>query len=56
MPHHNGDRVPRRDVRTRRIRFSYPDGSLRRHYVDGVADADRRPLVLTPVGVGQVAT
>lgn len=27
--------VPHRDVRTRRIRFSYPEGSLRRHYVDG---------------------
>lgn len=27
--------VPHRDVRTRRIRFSYPQGSLRQHYVDG---------------------
>jgi predicted metal-dependent hydrolase len=27
--------VPRRDVRTRRIRFDYPDGSLKRHYVSG---------------------
>jgi len=35
MPHHNGHPVPRREVRTRRIRFSYPEGSLRRHYVDG---------------------
>ncbi len=30
-----GTPVPHRDVRTRRIRFSYPEGSLRRHYVDG---------------------
>lgn len=27
--------VPHRDVRTRRIRFSYPTGTLRQHYVDG---------------------
>ena len=27
--------VPHRDVRTRRIRFSYPEGSLHRHYVQG---------------------
>lgn len=27
--------VPHRDVRTRRIRFSYPEGSLDRHYVQG---------------------
>src|SRR5688500_7695382 len=27
--------VPHRDVRTRRIRFSYPRGSLQKHYVDG---------------------
>ncbi|WP_203337362.1 metal-dependent hydrolase [Nocardioides limicola] len=27
--------VPHRDVHTRRIRFTYPAGSLRRHYVDG---------------------
>ncbi|MEJ7635726.1 metal-dependent hydrolase [Aeromicrobium sp.] len=27
--------VPHRDVRTRRIRFSYPEGSLQRHCVDG---------------------
>lgn len=27
--------VPRRDVHTRRIRFRYPSGSLRRHYVEG---------------------
>jgi predicted metal-dependent hydrolase len=27
--------VPRRNVRTRRIRFEYPSGSLQRHYVDG---------------------
>jgi predicted metal-dependent hydrolase len=27
--------VPPRDVRTRRIQFSYPAGSLRRHYVEG---------------------
>ncbi|MGH3412185.1 MAG: metal-dependent hydrolase [Marmoricola sp.] len=26
--------VPHRDVRTRRIRFSYPTGSLHQHYVD----------------------
>lgn len=30
-----GTPVPHRDVRTRRIRFSYPEGSLDRHYVDG---------------------
>ena len=28
-------RVPARDVRTRRIGFDYPSGSLSRHYVDG---------------------
>ncbi|HEU5006274.1 MAG TPA: metal-dependent hydrolase [Jatrophihabitantaceae bacterium] len=28
-------RVPARDVRTRRIKFDYPTGSLDRHYVDG---------------------
>ncbi len=27
--------VPHRDVRTRRIRFAYPQGGLDRHYVDG---------------------
>jgi predicted metal-dependent hydrolase len=27
--------TPKRVVRTRRIRFDYPTGSLRRHYVDG---------------------
>jgi predicted metal-dependent hydrolase len=27
--------VPKRTVRTRRIRFDYPSGSLNRHYVDG---------------------
>lgn len=27
--------VPHRDVRTRRIAFSYPTGTLRQHYVDG---------------------
>ena len=27
--------VPHRDVRTRRIRFAYPQGSLDKHYVDG---------------------
>jgi predicted metal-dependent hydrolase len=27
--------TPKRTVRTRRIRFDYPRGSLRRHYVDG---------------------
>ncbi len=27
--------VPHRDVRTRRISFSYPTGSLHQHYVDG---------------------
>lgn len=27
--------VPHRDVRTRRIRFAYPQGALRKHYVDG---------------------
>lgn len=27
--------VPHRDVRVRRIRFSYPQGGLRKHYVDG---------------------
>lgn len=27
--------VPKRNVRTRRIRFDYPSGSLDRHYVDG---------------------
>ncbi len=27
--------VPHRDVRTRRIRFSYPQGALDKHYVDG---------------------
>ncbi len=27
--------APHRDVRTRRIRFSYPQGSLERHYVQG---------------------
>ncbi|MCW2856296.1 MAG: hypothetical protein JWR52_1911 [Marmoricola sp.] len=27
--------VPHRDVRTRRIRFSYPTGSRHQHYVDG---------------------
>lgn len=27
--------VPRRDVHTRRIRFAYPTGTLRQHYVDG---------------------
>lgn len=27
--------VPHRDVRTRRIAFSYPSGALRQHYVDG---------------------
>ena len=26
--------VPHRDVRTRRITFSYPTGTLRQHYVD----------------------
>ncbi len=30
----DGTPVPHRDVRTRRIRFSYPTGSLRQHYVD----------------------
>jgi predicted metal-dependent hydrolase len=29
------DSVPQRDVRTRRIRFSYPQGGLNKHYVDG---------------------
>ena len=33
MGRHEG--IPRRDVRVRRIRFSYPQGSLQRHYVDG---------------------
>jgi predicted metal-dependent hydrolase len=33
MGQHRG--VPRRDVAVRRIRFAYPQGSLRRHYVDG---------------------
>ncbi|GAA2638067.1 metal-dependent hydrolase [Actinomadura fulvescens] len=27
--------VPRRTVHVRRVRFSHPDGALRRHYVDG---------------------
>ena len=27
--------VPHREVRTRRIRFAYPRGALRRHFVDG---------------------
>jgi predicted metal-dependent hydrolase len=27
--------IPHRDVHTRRIRFSYPTGSLHQHYVDG---------------------
>jgi predicted metal-dependent hydrolase len=27
--------VPKRNVRTRRIRFDYPTGALERHYVDG---------------------
>ncbi|HSV40542.1 MAG TPA: metal-dependent hydrolase [Nocardioidaceae bacterium] len=27
--------VPQRDVQTRRIKFSYPTGTLRQHYVDG---------------------
>ena len=27
--------VPHRDVHTRRIRFAYPEGALRKHYVDG---------------------
>ncbi|WP_030174193.1 metal-dependent hydrolase [Spirillospora albida] len=27
--------VPERSVKVRRVRFSYPKGSLRRHYVDG---------------------
>lgn len=27
--------VPHRDVKTRRIKFSYPTGTLRQHYVDG---------------------
>lgn len=27
--------VPHRDVRTRRIRFAYPQGGLEKHYVDG---------------------
>ncbi len=27
--------VPHRDVHTRRIRFSYPTGTMRQHYVDG---------------------
>ncbi|UVS79185.1 metal-dependent hydrolase [Actinokineospora sp. UTMC 2448] len=30
-----GKPVPHRDVRTRRIRFAYPSGSLDRHYVKG---------------------
>lgn len=30
-----GNPVPHREVRTRRIRFSYPQGSLQKHYVDG---------------------
>ncbi|HET7689177.1 MAG TPA: metal-dependent hydrolase [Nocardioidaceae bacterium] len=29
------DPVPHRDVRVRRIAFSYPTGALRQHYVDG---------------------
>ena len=29
------DSVPYRDVRTRRIRFAYPQGGLDKHYVDG---------------------
>lgn len=27
--------VPHRDVRVRRVSFSYPEGALRKHYVDG---------------------
>jgi predicted metal-dependent hydrolase len=27
--------VPHRDVRTRRIRFSYPQGAMQKHYADG---------------------
>jgi predicted metal-dependent hydrolase len=29
------DSVPHREVHSRRIRFSYPQGALRKHYVDG---------------------
>jgi predicted metal-dependent hydrolase len=29
------DSVPHREVHGRRIRFSYPQGALRKHYVDG---------------------
>lgn len=28
-------RIPHREVKTRRIRFSYPTGGMNRHYVDG---------------------
>ncbi len=30
-----GEAVPHREVHTRRIKFAYPQGALRRHYVDG---------------------
>ncbi|MCW2797971.1 metal-dependent hydrolase [Nocardioides sp.] len=35
MAPRSSDAVPHRDVRTRRIRFTYPTGQLRQHYVAG---------------------